>query len=281
MTGLIDDFAVFCDAASDDLEVVQLLLFTKSFDGPTPPTGTVTLTFTITNPGSDTATDLSFSDDLDDVISGLIAISLPALPCGPGSSLSGVSLLTLTGGELPPTGGMCSFDVEVLVPITATQGSFLNATSDLFRAGLPVADPATAFLEIPCSPRADPSNAFKNGHFDCDAPSWMLLGSAVAHHPTMDLDDPSTSGSAKLSDGVGGAELSVGQCVAVQLEGVYRFSGSAFLASVGTVVYVIPTTTRSRCLSIRSPSSCRVRSSPTASRVAIRRGGLLPWTDEV
>ena len=132
---MIDDFAVFGDAASDGLEIVQLLLFTKSFDGPTPPTGTVTRTFTITNPGSATATDLSFSDDLDDVISGLIVNSLPALPCGAGSSLSGVSLLTLTGGELPPTGGVCSFDVEVLVPITATQGSFLNATSDLFRAG--------------------------------------------------------------------------------------------------------------------------------------------------
>jgi hypothetical protein len=104
-----------------------------------------------------------------------------------------------------------------------------------------VADPATAFLEIPCSPCADPSNAFKNGHFDCDASSWMLLGSTVAHDPTMDLDDLSTSGSAKLSDGVGGAELSVGQCVAGQPQGVYTFSGSAYLASVGTVVDVIRT----------------------------------------
>ena len=69
----------------------------------------------------------------------------------------------------------------------------------------------------------------------------MLLGSTVAHDPTMDLDDLSTSGSAKLSDGVGGAELSVGQCVAVQLQGVYTFSGSAYLASVGTVVDVIRT----------------------------------------
>ena len=59
VTGLIDLLPVDGDAASDDLEVVQLLGFSKSFDGPTTATGTATLTFTITNPGSDTANDIS------------------------------------------------------------------------------------------------------------------------------------------------------------------------------------------------------------------------------
>ncbi|MCP4250734.1 MAG: hypothetical protein GY778_27160, partial [bacterium] len=136
------------DAASDDLEVLNLLLFTKSFDGPTTATGMATLTFTITNPGANTASDISFSDDLDGVITGLIATSLPALPCGAGSSLTGTTFLTFTGGELPPMGGMCSFDVDVLVPGTATAGTFPNTTSDLFQSGLKVADPATADLIV-------------------------------------------------------------------------------------------------------------------------------------
>ncbi|MEE8522548.1 MAG: hypothetical protein V3T72_01350 [Thermoanaerobaculia bacterium] len=179
VTGTIDGFAVSGDAASDELEVIQLLLFSKSFDGPTTATGMATLTFTITNPGPDTASGISFSDDLDAVISGLIAISLPAVPCGAGSSITGVSFLTFTGGELPPMGGMCSFDVDVLVPATATAGTFPNTTSDLFQAGLKVADPATADLDVldgelgitksfvvfPVPPLAGPGPAVLRGGF--------------------------------------------------------------------------------------------------------------------
>ena len=148
LTGTIGGFPVTGDPASDVLEVVDLLLFSKSFSGPTTATGTTTLTFTITNPGASTATGIAFTDDLDAVISGLIAISLPAAPCGAGSSISGISFLALSGGELPPMGGTCSFDVDVLVPVTATAGSFPNVTSDLQQAGLAVANPATASLVI-------------------------------------------------------------------------------------------------------------------------------------
>ena len=166
VTSTIGGFAITGDAASDVLEVVQLLQFSKSFDGPTTATGMATLTFTITNPGADTATDISFSDDLDAVITGLVATSLPALPCGAGSSLTGVSFLTFTGGELPPMGGTCSFDVDVLVPGTTTAGTFPNTTSDLLRAGLKVADPATADLTI------EPPPAFAKSF----APSAILQG---------------------------------------------------------------------------------------------------------
>ncbi len=148
VSGDIGGFAVTGDAASDDLEVIQLLLFSKSFDGPTTATGTAMLTFTITNPGTDTASDIAFTDNLDDVISGLIATSLPAVPCGAGSEITGIGFLTFSGGELPPMGGMCSFAVEVLVPASATAGTYPNITSDLFQAGLEVADPATADLVI-------------------------------------------------------------------------------------------------------------------------------------
>ena len=45
-------------------------------------------------------------------------------------------------------GGMCSFDVDVLVPANATPGNHPNVTSDLFRNGLTVAPPAMADLVI-------------------------------------------------------------------------------------------------------------------------------------
>lgn len=152
VTGMISGFNVNGAAASDVLEVVELLTFDKSFDGPATATGTAILTFTITNPGTSVATGIAFSDDLDAVITGLIATNLPTAPCGVGSSISGTSLLTFTGGELAALGGMCSFDVEVTVPVTATAGTFPNTTSDLFASGLTVADPATADLIIEPAP---------------------------------------------------------------------------------------------------------------------------------
>ncbi|MDA8019643.1 MAG: hypothetical protein MPN21_19555 [Thermoanaerobaculia bacterium] len=155
VTGTINGFPVHGDPASDTLTVLNLLDFSKSFDGPTTGAGMATLTFTITNPGADTATGFFFSDDLDSVIPGLIATSLPTTPCGAGSSLTGISFLSFSGGELPPMGGMCSFDVEVLVPASATAGTFPNVTSPLFVDGLEVAPPATADLTIEPPPAFD------------------------------------------------------------------------------------------------------------------------------
>ncbi len=148
LTGTIAGFDVTGDAASDDLEVIQLLTFTHSFDGPTTPGGSATITFNITNPGADIAESISFSDDLDSVVTGLVATNWPAIPCGEGSSITGTSFLTFTGGELLSMGGTCTFDVDVRVPFSATPGTFPNTTSDLFQSGLKVADPATANLII-------------------------------------------------------------------------------------------------------------------------------------
>ena len=153
LTGTLGGFAVTGDAASDVLEITNLLLFSKSFDGPTTATGTPLLTFTITNPGPTAVTDLFFSDDLDALLSGLEATNLPLSDvCGTGSMLTGTSTISLTGGTLPPSGGMCSFVVELLVPGTATSGTFPNTTSDLFESGLKVANPATADLIIEPAP---------------------------------------------------------------------------------------------------------------------------------
>jgi hypothetical protein len=152
VTGMIGGFNVFGDAATDDLEVIELLLFSMAFDGPATATGSASLTFTITNPGANLVENISFIDDLNAVIPGLIATSLPAVPCGMTSSLNGISLLTFAGGSIPAMGGTCNFSVDVLVPASATAGSFPNTTSNLTAFGLKYADPATANLLIEAAP---------------------------------------------------------------------------------------------------------------------------------
>lgn len=148
VTGTIAGLTVTGDPAGAELNVLQLLPFSQSVDGPTTATGTATLTFNITNPGSEDATEIAFTHDLNAVVPGLIATSLPASPCGLASTMSGISFLTFAGGELDASGGSCSFDVEVLVPASATAGSFNNATSSLFQNGLQVAAPASTNLVI-------------------------------------------------------------------------------------------------------------------------------------
>ncbi len=118
--------------ASASLTVtVEQLSLTKSFtDDPVPPGETVTLEFTVRNLNRrSSATDITFTDDLEATLTGLEAVGLPlADPCGAGSVLSGTSLLTLSGGNLP-VGGSCIFSVTLQVPTGATPGSYVNTTS--------------------------------------------------------------------------------------------------------------------------------------------------------
>ena len=147
VAGLVGTLPVSGPAASDDL-TVHLMMLSAAFDGPTGATGTAELTFTIDNldPGS-AVTGLSFTNDLDDVLSGLVATSLPATPCGAGSTISGTSFLTFTGGDLG-AGGSCTFVVTVTVPATAVSGSYNSTTSALTSNGLIVADAASASLTV-------------------------------------------------------------------------------------------------------------------------------------
>ena len=144
------------DPATDQLAVVitgsPTLL--KSFTpDPVAVGGTVNLNFTISNPAGGTAlSDLSFSDDLDDFVSGLVATGLPQIDvCGVGSTLSlsptETSLVIFTGGSLP-TGGQCVFDVTLEVPLPPTVGTFTNTTSSLREGPVIVASPAVATLTI-------------------------------------------------------------------------------------------------------------------------------------
>ncbi|HEY7775290.1 MAG TPA: hypothetical protein VIC02_02020, partial [Kineobactrum sp.] len=109
---------------------------------------------------------LSFIDNLNAVIAGLVATDTPqADVCGAGSQLVGTSLLAFTGGQLDP-GESCTFAVELQVPASATPGSFNNTTSALTSNGLLVSAPASDMLQI------EPPPAFAKVF----APSAIALG---------------------------------------------------------------------------------------------------------
>lgn len=113
--------AVLTSVASD------LVLIKEFLEDPVPPGGTVDLEFIVANRTRDLpATDVSFTDDLGATLSGLaVAGPLPTDPCGPGSTLSGTTTLSLTGGNLP-AGGTCTFSVTLQVPAAATPGVYPN-----------------------------------------------------------------------------------------------------------------------------------------------------------
>ena len=129
--------------ASAALEVdSNFLLLEKEFtDDPAIPGGTVTLAFTLTNGNANEAvTGITFTDDLDAALSGLVATGLPASDvCGAGSQLSGTGLLTLTGGALP-AGSSCTFSATLQLPGSVSDSSFVNTTSSVTgqASGLPV-----------------------------------------------------------------------------------------------------------------------------------------------
>lgn len=110
---------------------IERIALTKSFtNDPVRAGDSVDLEFTIRNlERRDGATGITFTDDLDAMLSGVIATGLPLIdPCGPGSTLTGTSLLTLTGGNLGAEGS-CTFSVTLDVPAGAVPGQYLNETS--------------------------------------------------------------------------------------------------------------------------------------------------------
>jgi len=148
VTGSAGALPVTGAAASDELRIA-LLSLTKSFTSSVQAGETVTLSFTIENrSSSEPASDLRFTDDLSAVMPGLAAVSSSLNDvCGPGSLLSGTSLLTLTGGNLL-AGGSCTFGVQLQAPASAAIGIFSNTTSELQSGGVPVADAAAADLTV-------------------------------------------------------------------------------------------------------------------------------------
>ena len=140
------------NAASDDI-VIASLSFSKEFtDDPVLPGGTVNLRFTLenTSPTID-ATGITFTDDLDDVLSGLASTSGTLSDiCGTGSSISGTGFLTFADGNLL-AGESCVFDLAVLVPVGAATEHYNNTTDNLeadLGGSLTVFPPATDALTV-------------------------------------------------------------------------------------------------------------------------------------
>ncbi len=146
--GSVGGLAVVGPPTSDTLQLVSIDA-TKSFAAGIAAGSTQTLSFTLTNLSTtQSAGSLRFTDDLDAVLSGLVAIGLPqAGVCGSGSVLTGSSVVELVGGSLPP-GGSCTFDVTVQAPVDAVPGTYPNTTSDITDSGLLAGDPATADLVV-------------------------------------------------------------------------------------------------------------------------------------
>jgi MYXO-CTERM domain-containing protein len=161
LSGMIDGFERKAPPAQDQL-AVNLMTLSKSFDSSAEPGDSTTLSFVIENLNSTSAAQgVSFTDDLDAVLSGLVAAGTPIEDvCGAGSVLDGSSVLTLRGGNLEP-GASCTFSVAVEVPSTAEPGDYVNITSVLSNAQGVVGDPGTATLTV--NPRSDMDGGVDGG----------------------------------------------------------------------------------------------------------------------
>ncbi len=106
VTATIGSSAVVGSPASDDITVVDPPRIKKDFEPSIVRAGAMTsLKFEITHDANATfdATSISFTDDLDAALSGLVAAGLPLNDvCGAGSMISGTSTLSFTGGSLTP-----------------------------------------------------------------------------------------------------------------------------------------------------------------------------------
>jgi len=150
LTADFDGNPVTVFGGKDTLVVLDPLSIGKDFlDDPVAPGGTATLRFTLANAHpTEAASGLSFTDDLDAVLTGLQAVALPATGfCGAGSTISGSGLLTVTGASLAAASA-CTFDVTVQVPDAAASGTYVNTTSSLSASGMAVGEPATDTLEV-------------------------------------------------------------------------------------------------------------------------------------
>ena len=132
LTCTLEDLSVAAPPAVASAEALAAPVIRKSFtDDPVDAGESVTLEFTIENPNGQALTDISFTDDLDTALTGLVSTSGTLTDvCGAGSLLSGSSVLTLTGGSLPAD-ETATFSVTLAVPPAAAPGSHTNITSSI------------------------------------------------------------------------------------------------------------------------------------------------------
>lgn len=132
LTGTINERPVTGNSASADLQIVSGPRLIKTFlDNPVVPGGLTRLRYTLSHApeAPQSATDISFTDDLGSVLDGLVATNLPlSRVCGPNSLVRGTSVVDFRGGDLRP-GESCSFVVELLVPRSVDVGPLSSTSS--------------------------------------------------------------------------------------------------------------------------------------------------------
>ncbi|MCW9017969.1 MAG: hypothetical protein OQJ89_13445, partial [Kangiellaceae bacterium] len=104
-------------------------------NNPSSPGASTNLNVTLNNfDRSNNATNITFTDDLDAALSGMVATGLPlSNVCGSGSSVTtsnGGASFTFAGGTISPESS-CSFSIPVSIPGGAAIGSYTNTTSSI------------------------------------------------------------------------------------------------------------------------------------------------------
>ena len=131
VTATVSGVSATGNPASDNLQVADLT-FSKSFtNDPVVAGGNVTLEFTLTNTSTLDATDITFSDNLNDVLPGtpdLTVVGTPSSPCGTLTNIGGS--LSFTGGSVL-AGESCTFSVTLNVPAGVADDRYVNTTSNL------------------------------------------------------------------------------------------------------------------------------------------------------
>ena len=118
--------------AASDTQIITGLAVSKIFLTSTALAGdAITARYTITNAATALAASaMEFTDRLSQALSTLAATSLPAQPCGVGSTITGTTSLTFSGGSLAP-GELCTFDVLLLIPAGASAGAYNSPTESM------------------------------------------------------------------------------------------------------------------------------------------------------
>ncbi len=281
VTGTINGLLVSGAVASDDFTVIDIdVSFTKAFSAtPVQAGDNITLSFTITNNDVDSpVTDLAFSDDLDAVVSGLVATGLPVNDiCGAGSSLSGTSSLSMIGGNLAAS-GTCSFDVTLAIPANAAPGTFTNTTSDLTILGLLAAAPATADLTILPTPPTF-AKTFTPNLIATDTVSVLQLtinntASGVAA-TALDFTDNLPAGLVVATPANASTDCTGGTVTAVSGTSVINYTGGSVAATSNCTVSVDTTSsTGGTYINITGDLTSSAGNSGTATAMLIVNGDL-------
>ncbi|MEM8960064.1 MAG: IPTL-CTERM sorting domain-containing protein [Acidobacteriota bacterium] len=231
--------------ATDELEI-NFVRLTKSFSGPSTPSGQVMLSFTLENLSTTTtASALAFNDDLSAVIAGLVSSSgTQSNVCGVGSQITGTSLLAFTNGTLDPSSS-CTFDVTLDVPVSAVAGTFPNTTSTVTSSGLEIAGAATADLTIEPPPTF--AKLFNPDAIGAGLPSVLTFtidnSASTLAASSLDFTDNLPAGVVVAMPPNASTDCSGGTITAVAGMGTISYTGGSVAAGSTCIVQVTVTTT--------------------------------------